>query len=820
MAARQIRKAFWIVLAAILASSCTHQDPLSKIEKLLVQGKAEQALRVTEAGLSHELPTAPNFWKLSLRKVEILEKLNRREEALGYLKTLLPPRGAPPDLATLLVREQASIETALGRFRDADDHLLEAIALAKAAGNERMVVRLKIRRAYVLLPLSRFELAEQCLSEAEEYARRTNDHSLDAYILHYEGKVRTAQNQFEDSIPPLSESLRLFQQSKERSNAANVMVSLGWAYYRLGQGDKAIHVLQEALKIADPDDRHLALGDLGNIYQDETNFAEASRYFKEAAALAKGRKEDFEVIWLNNLVRVLIDQGNWAEAEAYNKEAVSLGKRVDAPHEHLYTLLNTALIESHHGHLPEGERILQTVAKSFGDMSLSRMAHAALAGLYASGNRPDDAKHEFDSALKVANDTGSALREDENKLVYLSTLANLYRQYVDFLMGRDDTEAAFLVAESSRARLLRERLNVQRADRHHYSIAEYEAAASKSGATLLAYWIGPERSYLWAISGSHLACYHLPPEREITSLVEKYQNGVERAGQMRPDERSAGAKLFQILVAQHPGLLKPGGKYLIVPDGPLYALNFETLPVPGEHPHFWIEDATIAVAPSLELLLARNAPPRRGRSLLLVGNATEWSPQYPKLQHAGEEIQGVEEQFPAVERTVLTGNSATPVAYVKAQPARYAYIHFAAHATANKNSPFDSAIILSRDSNIPNPTGKLSVKEVLSTPVHADLVTISACYSAGARTYQGEGLVGFAWAFLQSGARDVIAGLWDVSDYSSPRLMRDLYAGLAKSESSADALRAAKLQLIRTGKYANPYYWGAFQLYEGALSAH
>jgi len=96
-------------------------------------------------------------------------------------------------------------------------------------------------------------------------------------------------------------------------------------------------------------------------------------------------------------------------------------------------------------------------------------------------------------------------------------------------------------------------------------------------------------------------------------------------------------------------------------------------------------------------------------------------------------------------------------------------------------------------------------------------VTLSACHSAGARTYAGEGLVGLAWAFLQSGAGNVIAGLWNVSDYSSPRLMEQLYAGLAAGKSPADALHDAKLELIAGGKYAHPFYWGAFQLYAGSL---
>ncbi len=98
----------------------------------------------------------------------------------------------------------------------------------------------------------------------------------------------------------------------------------------------------------------------------------------------------------------------------------------------------------------------------------------------------------------------------------------------------------------------------------------------------------------------------------------------------------------------------------------------------------------------------------------------------------------------------------------------------------------------------------------------ADLVTLSACHSAGAHTYAGEGLVGLAWAFLQSGAGNVIAGLWNVSDYSSPRLMEQLYAGVAAGKPPAEALRAAKLALMQNGRYAHPFYWGAFQLYAGA----
>src|SRR5690606_30495278 len=97
-------------------------------------------------------------------------------------------------------------------------------------------------------------------------------------------------------------------------------------------------------------------------------------------------------------------------------------------------------------------------------------------------------------------------------------------------------------------------------------------------------------------------------------------------------------------------------------------------------------------------------------------------------------------------------------------------------------------------------------------PLAADLVTISACRSSGARTYAGEGLVGFAWTFLQAGARSVIAGLWEVGDRSTALLMDRLYAEIAAGRPPAEALQEAKLSLIR-GSYSKPWYWGPFQIY-------
>jgi CHAT domain-containing protein len=195
---------------------------------------------------------------------------------------------------------------------------------------------------------------------------------------------------------------------------------------------------------------------------------------------------------------------------------------------------------------------------------------------------------------------------------------------------------------------------------------------------------------------------------------------------------------------------------------------------------------------------------------LLIGDAQAREPDFPALKYAADEMASVAGHFAG--RTVATfkGEQAAPAAYREARPGEFGIIHFTAHATANPESPLDSAVILSG----PEHAHKLYARDVAEQPLRADLVTVSACRSAGERAYSGEGLVGFAWAFLRAGASRVIAGLWDVDDRSTAQLMDRVYAGIGAGASPADALRDAKLAFLRSaGAYAKPYYWAPFQVF-------
>jgi CHAT domain-containing protein len=176
-------------------------------------------------------------------------------------------------------------------------------------------------------------------------------------------------------------------------------------------------------------------------------------------------------------------------------------------------------------------------------------------------------------------------------------------------------------------------------------------------------------------------------------------------------------------------------------------------------------------------------------------------------------MQRVAGHFPAAEQKVLSGKDATPSAYTANASGGFRVVHFVAHGKANEIVPMESAIILSSDAD---KDYKLYARDIVKPPIHADLVTISACYSAGKRTYSGEGLVGLAWAFLRAGAHQVVAGLWEVDDAATPELMDHFYAELQNGKTAADALRTAKRTMLHSRTvYEHPFYWASLQMYTG-----
>jgi CHAT domain-containing protein len=138
---------------------------------------------------------------------------------------------------------------------------------------------------------------------------------------------------------------------------------------------------------------------------------------------------------------------------------------------------------------------------------------------------------------------------------------------------------------------------------------------------------------------------------------------------------------------------------------------------------------------------------------------------------------------------------------------QFRYLHFATHGKANNVRAFDSALMLTRPVKLPEPRvgepyldGRLTAAEVREYwKLDAELVTLSACESGLGQPGGGDGLLGFAQAFLLAGSRAVCLTLWQVDDTATALLMDRFYRNLlgkradgAKPMGKAAALHEAK----------------------------
>jgi CHAT domain-containing protein len=781
------------------------QDALRRGELTGAETLADQGLALVRGE-----PDSQQAWKFRLLRAEIeIARLNFAE-ALPVLSAPLP---AGPEFDALRARQkylEAKILVARRQLPGALDALDKALQLAPLARDVRLDV--EVLGGQVRMRLERWAEAESRLNAVVLAAADAGDRYHQASALNNLGMGRFLRNRWDQALSSFEQVLSL-SELEQTTVYSSALTNAGMCYARLGQFERALASQRRAIDLHEHRgprrDLELTVGQFGNTCVLQGDVRRGLPYYQRALALAtEANLPPDASLWAGNLAAAYIELGDWNEAERFNEEARRLNASGHGANVVDHTL-NAAEIAEGRGQLDQATRYFEdALAGANADRRLRWEAHVGLASVAVAAKRPDRAALHFEAALDAIEKTRSDLLKTEYKLSFLTRLIRFYQAYVNALVDQGKTERALEIADSSRGRVLAERQGV--AAPAQANAAVFRRMAAQSNAVLLSYWLGPARSYLWIVTRNGIRCLPLPPAKEIEKLARDYESTVQNAlADPLAVNGAAGDRLYQLLVAPAIPLIPEGATVIIVPDGALHGINFETLPVAGPRRHYWIEDVELQVAPSLALLSAKvvaGTPP----SLLLIGDPTPREPEFPALRYAPAEMTGVAQHFKSDSVSAYQGPRASPAAFRDAHPDRFGYLHFTAHAAANRESPLDSAVILSG----PQEAFKLYARDVAELLLHAELVTVSACRSAGEHAYSGEGLVGFAWAFLRAGSKRVIAGLWDVDDQSTAALMNDLYERITAGDSPARALRAAKLGLIRRGgKYVKPYYWGPFELF-------
>jgi CHAT domain-containing protein/Tfp pilus assembly protein PilF len=145
---------------------------------------------------------------------------------------------------------------------------------------------------------------------------------------------------------------------------------------------------------------------------------------------------------------------------------------------------------------------------------------------------------------------------------------------------------------------------------------------------------------------------------------------------------------------------------------------------------------------------------------------------------------------------------------------QYRYLHFSTHGLADSERPELSAIVLSLFDEQGRPLdGFLRAHEIYNLELPAELVTLNACKTGLGKLTRGEGLVSLTRGFMYAGAARVVVSLWSVSERASAELMTKFYRRmLVDGERPAAALRAAQVEMWRSLRWEEPFFWAAFTL--------
>ncbi|HYP06064.1 MAG TPA: CHAT domain-containing tetratricopeptide repeat protein [Bryobacteraceae bacterium] len=796
-----------LVVCVVTIASCGRdapalEDQYRRALQLVRAGDFDAARELAEsaerASGDNDLPMRCRF---RLVRIEALMDGDKPQEADKLLSS--PPHPASPeyDVRARIFRARRAVSGS--DFQTAMRLATEAQVAAQQLSRSDLQAEAEVQMGALLARQRQYSQADEMLQRASATARKADDIFRHASASNNLGLLRMLRSRCEEAIKLFDTADTMWRGIGATYWSAIARGNAGICYGQLGDYDKSLALRRESVEQRRPGvHKANALGEMARLlFTDDPQ--KAIPYFQQARDMSRqfGARPD-AARWASNLTLALTTVGDWAGAERALAEAIALGPESRS---RAFLDLNAAAIAVGKGRVQEGRELYERIAQtSVDNPAVLWSAHAGAAGAWVAAGNFQAASVQFDKAIGVIENAWSHLNADDYKITFLGSLIGFYQSYVDALITQGDTEKALAVADRSRARLLAQRLSTKVTP---HAPADFRKVARDSRSVWISYWLAPRRSFAWVVTPTSIHQLSLPPAAEVETLVREYRGFIEtnmRDPIASPSE--AGRKLYDKLIAPALPYLSKDADVIIVPDGALHQLSFDTLPVYSTPARYLVNDYSLAVAPSLGVYRGRREP-ETARDALIVGDPISPGPEFPVLPHAGAEIDAVQKRLRNSKTTVITGGAARPDVWTSADPGRYSLIHIAAHAEANEKNPLLSAIVLS-----PSPRFRLFARDMVDVPLRANLVTISACRSSGARAYRGEGLVGFAWTFLQAGSRSVIAGLWDVADESTSLLMDRLYEGIARKQSPARSLRAARIALQQTA-WSKPYYWGPFQCY-------
>lgn len=610
-------------------------------------------------------------------------------------------------------------------------------------------------------------------------------------------------------------------------------------------------------QLRDPDGESTALGLLGEAERAAGRPDEALTTLRAAVALRERFESPRALPWLWHAIGLALrDEQRWSEAVDAFTRAVQASDTLRA------RLTSQGLRATFTAAGPDTDAALVDALMQVAAADTSQR-DVRVAEAFAAADRGRARlllESLVDAGADVRADVDPALVADERAA---QTALDDAGAVVSRLLGTDAPAESIARARTALAtateRWDRAHARVLRASPAYAALVQPEAASVATvqhelvddDTVWLQYQPGSPRSWLWAITATSIEVHELADRERLAAQVRRLRARLDAPG--RPGVTREAQALSVMLFGPIASRLAREWPYrrlaVVAPDALAY-VPFALLPLPGQREPLAGAREVVVVPSAAALRAARarapavrpsTAPrlavfadpvfdgtdpraragagpagtpvtstPRRG-----VDEAdSDWSARLPRLVFSGVEARAITALLPAAQVHRVTGFAATRAALANDGFRTAPIVHLATHALVSSSRPELTALVATRiDARGRTVNGLLTLGDLFNLKLSADLVVVSGCRTALGAEIRGEGPIGLARAFLQAGARQVVASLWPVDDAATAELMTRFYRHLLRDgRPASEALRRAQRELAGQAPWQAPYYWAGFVL--------
>ncbi|MCB8976271.1 MAG: tetratricopeptide repeat protein [Ardenticatenaceae bacterium] len=209
--------------------------------------------------------------------------------------------------------------------------LRRAEAVARRRNNLSGLARILHLSGFTAMKQGNPEAADGYYEEALALAKSIGDPGQTAEILHKLSALAYRRGRLEETEQFCQEALVLARQVKNHSLAANVLANLGLVEAANGRFAQAVTHYEEALEIARQlKDQALIINilqNLGHVHEQRGDYAQARAFYEEGLALAEAQKDpELRSRMLGNLGAVACHLGNYAEATGHFRQGLALAE--------------------------------------------------------------------------------------------------------------------------------------------------------------------------------------------------------------------------------------------------------------------------------------------------------------------------------------------------------------------------------------------------------------------------------------------------------------------------------------------------------------